>query len=315
MVTGRAIEVEKVCAGGDQPGMMRRHLSVVSAAARVCGAQTEGATIGSTRLHFSPGPIQCGDHHFFVGTGSSAVPLLQTLVPALMVAGGPSTLTVEGSTHASGAPAFDHILKTWAPALSTMGPEVKVELHRHGFFPAGGGKITAAINPGEGRTLEPLRLTERGEVSSKRATALVAHLDGKIAQRELETLEGLMSWAPEELCAEVVKDADGPGNAVLIEVVSEKITEVFSGVGSRHIRAEAVAEQAAAAALEYITAEVPVARHTAEGLIIPLAMAGKGSFCTTDLSPHTQSAIDLVHLFTDVEVAVANIRGQWHVEV
>jgi RNA 3'-terminal phosphate cyclase (ATP) len=38
-----------------KPGLMRQHLTCVKAAAEVCGAEVEGAEMGSTELVFQPG--------------------------------------------------------------------------------------------------------------------------------------------------------------------------------------------------------------------------------------------------------------------
>jgi len=313
MVTGRAIEVTDICANRPEPGLMRRHLTTVRAAAEICGADLDGAQLGSQRLYFAPGEVKAGDYSFGLGTGKSAVKLLQTLLPPLLVAEGPSTLRVQGSTHAPDSPPLESLAKTWAPLVGQMGPAVEVRGERYGFAPAGGGRVVVGVEPAA--ELTPLRLLERGEVQSKRATALVAHLGEKIGDRELETLQGMMNWGEDELEVVVLDGPAGPGNALLVELVSQHITEVFAGVGTRSLRAEVVAQNAARMARDYLAAEVPVSRHTADQLIIPMAMAGSGTFCTTALSRHTLSAIELVGQLTDLEVAVANIRGQWHVEI
>ena len=50
----------------------------------------------------------------------------------------------------------------------------------------------------------------------------------------------------------------GPGNVVLIALDSEHVTEVFAGFGEKGLRAEIVAERAAAEAKECLDAGVPV---------------------------------------------------------
>ncbi len=309
---GRAIRIDTIRAGRKKPGLLRRHLTAVRAAARICGAEVEGDAIGSQSLVFSPGPIVAGEHHFAVGGGKSAVLLLQTLVPPLLPASGRSGVTVEGSTHAPDSPSFENIARTWAPLLSSMGPRVTVTLEHHGFYPAAGGRLQAVIEPAP---LKGLRAVERGALKAKRATAIVAHLDPNIGQRELATLQQMLTWDEGALSISKVTESAGPGNALIVEVESEHITEVFTGVGERSVRAEVVAEAVADAVRDYLAAEVPVARHTASQLIVPMALAGAGAICTLPLNRHARGAIDLVHLFTNLEVAVANIRGQWHVEI
>ena len=64
-----------------------------------------------------------------------------------------------------------------------------------------------------------------------------------IAVRELAVL--MQNGIPQEKFEMLrVDDSDGPGNVVMIESSSEKVTEVFTGFGERGVKAESVAEQA-----------------------------------------------------------------------
>jgi RNA 3'-terminal phosphate cyclase (ATP) len=46
-----------------------------------------------------PGTIRAGDYRFAIGTAGSCTLVLQTLLPALLMADGPSTLHLSGGTH------------------------------------------------------------------------------------------------------------------------------------------------------------------------------------------------------------------------
>ena len=87
--------------------MMRQHLTAVQAAARISRARVEGDAIGSREITFTPSTVTPGDHHFAIGTAGSTTLLLQTVLPALMLAGGPSRLILEGGTHNPMAPPFE----------------------------------------------------------------------------------------------------------------------------------------------------------------------------------------------------------------
>ena len=71
LATGKAFRIEKVRAGRERPGLLRQHLTAVLAAAEVGGAEVQGATLGSTELAFSPGPIRAGEYRFSVGTAEA----------------------------------------------------------------------------------------------------------------------------------------------------------------------------------------------------------------------------------------------------
>jgi hypothetical protein len=102
----------------------------------------------------------------------------------------------------------------------------------------------------------------------------------------------------------------------MIEVGSGQVTEVFTAFGQRGVRAEAVAEQAVGEARRYIAAGVPVGEHLADQLLIPLAMAGGGSYVTTEPTEHTRTNIEVVRMFLDVDVRVAQTGpAAWKVTV
>jgi RNA 3'-terminal phosphate cyclase (ATP) len=90
----------------------------------------------------------------------------------------------------------------------------------------------------------------------------------------------------------------------MIEIQSEHLTEVFTSIGERGIRAEVIAEQAADEALDYLGAQAPVGEHLADQLLIPLALCAGGTFGTIRVSLHTQTNIEIVKKFLDVDIIV-----------
>src|SRR5579871_4935598 len=99
LVTGKPFRIENIRAGREKPGLLRQHLTAVLAAAEVSGAEMEGAVLGSSCLTFTPGPVRSGEYRFAVGTAGSSTLVFQTVLPALMLAGGASKLVMEGGTH------------------------------------------------------------------------------------------------------------------------------------------------------------------------------------------------------------------------
>jgi RNA 3'-terminal phosphate cyclase (ATP) len=160
LVTGKAFRIENIRAGREKPGLLRQHLAAVLAAAEVCGGEVEGAVPGSSCLTFRPGPVRPGQYRFSVGTAGSATLVFQTVLPALMLGSWPSSVEVEGGTHNMAAPPYDFLSRTFVPLVNRMGPNVSLRFERYGFYPAGGGRFSAEIQPAV--ALKPLHLGERG---------------------------------------------------------------------------------------------------------------------------------------------------------
>ncbi len=311
LLTGKAFRIDRIRAGREKPGLLRQHLTAVEAAARVGGAKVEGAEAGSKCLTFVPGPVRAGEYRFAVGTAGSATLVLQTVLPALMLASGESTLTLEGGTHNPAAPPFDFLERTFVPLLERMGPRVKLEFERYGFYPAGGGRFRAIISPVP--KLAPLELGARGEVVSRRIVAMVANLPFHIALRELETAADLLNWGPETHVKRSTKDSISPGNTVMVEIGSGEVTEMFTGFGQRGVTAEQVASGAVDEAREYLASTAAAGEHLADQLLLPMALAGAGSFTAVKLNLHARTNMEVIRRFLDVEFGCRE-SGQ-HVEV
>jgi RNA 3'-terminal phosphate cyclase (ATP) len=295
LVTGTAFTIDRIRAGRERPGLQRQHLAAVRASAEIGRAKVRGAAVGSSVLTFTPGKVSPGNYSFSVGTAGSATLVLQTVLPALLSASEPSTLTLEGGTHNAWAPPYDFLEKAFLPLLGRMGARVTTRLERRGFFPAGGGRFLVTIEPC--RALSPLELVERGKLRAQRGWSIVSALPVSIAHRELKVVERLLSIDQNRLQTVEEPHPVGPGNALVLEIESEHVTEIVTGFGEKKVSAETVAERACAEARAYLETGAPVGEHLADQLLLPLALAGAGSFVATPLSSHATTNIDVIRMF------------------
>jgi RNA 3'-terminal phosphate cyclase (ATP) len=302
MITGTPFRIENIRANRDPPGLARQHLTSVTSAAAVCGAEVDGAELRSRALTFRPGPVRPGDYSFSVGSAGSTTLVLQTVLPPLLLAAGPSTLTLEGGTHNPFAPPLDFLYRAFLPIVNRMGPRVETALEQPGFAPRGGGRLIATVQPVQ--RLSPVHIPERGPLKHRHARAVVAGIPRHVAERELTVVRQRLGWNPAECEVVELPEAYGPGNIVTLEIESEHINEVFTGVGMRGVRAEAVAEGATNSAKRYLDADVPVGDCLADQLLLPLALAGGGSYNTLALTRHSATNIEVIRRFLDVRVDV-----------
>jgi RNA 3'-terminal phosphate cyclase (ATP) len=300
LVTGQPFRMEQIRAKRQKPGLLKQHLTAVEAAKTVGCAEITGASLGSQTLEFRPGPVTPGNYRFAVGTAGSATLVLQTVLPALLTASGRSTLTLEGGTHNPMAPPFDFLDQCFLPLIQRMGSSIELELRRPGFFPAGGGRFHAKVEPV--KRLARLALLERGPIRSRRARIWNSKLAESVAQRELTVIREELKWRPEECSIETVPHPLGPGNAVVLMLETEHLTGVFTSFGERGRPAEEVARSAAGAAKAWLEANVPVDEHLADQLLLPMALAGGGSFRATQPSLHTTTNAEVIQRFLPLPI-------------
>jgi RNA 3'-terminal phosphate cyclase (ATP) len=137
LATGQSFRIENIRAKRERPGLLRQHLTAVLAASEVGGAKVEGAQLGSRNLTFVPGSVRPGNYRFMIGTAGSGTLVLQTILPALMMAPGPSHITIEGGTHNLQAPPFDFLGKVFLPIVNRLGPKNNRESEAVRFLPGG----------------------------------------------------------------------------------------------------------------------------------------------------------------------------------
>ncbi|KAF0812224.1 RNA 3'-terminal phosphate cyclase [Andreprevotia sp. IGB-42] len=304
MITGKPFRIEHIRAKRNKPGLLRQHLTAVQAAATISGATVTGALAGSQSLSFVPGAIRGGDYQFAIGTAGSCTLVLQTVLPALWFADAPSTVTVSGGTHNKAAPPADFLIRSWAPLVARMGVQQTLALQRHGFYPAGGGEVHASVQPIT--ALTPLTLLERGALQQLKAEAIVAGVSYSIAKRELDQLAKRLTDSAVPLQSEVreLSAIEGPGNALLCDVVHEQVTEVFTGFGERGVSSEAVANHVGGHVRGYLASGAAVGEYLADQLLLPLALAGGGAFTAATASSHLLTNIGVIERFLALKIQV-----------
>jgi RNA 3'-terminal phosphate cyclase (ATP) len=300
LVTGRPFRINEIRAGRKKPGLLRQHLTAVNAAAEIGNAEVQGAVRGSTELTFNPDKVRPGDYTLSVGTAGSTTLVLQSVLPALITAAGQSRLVIEGGTHNPYAPPFEFIEKCFLPCLRRMGPDCTCTLDRPGYYPAGGGKIIITVNPAA--VLKPLEINERGKALQHSARAVICHLSPQIGRRELTVMKKMLAW--EEECLRLVEmhNARGPGNVLIAELAFDQITGIFTGFGERGVPAEKVAQGVVQEIKNYLSVDAPVGKYLADQLLLPVAIAGRGSFTTLPPTTHTLTNINVIRKFLDIDI-------------
>ncbi len=286
VVTGAGFELTKVRAGRARPGLLRQHLTCVRAAAEICGAEVEGAELGSQRVVFLPGPARAGDYRFAIGSAGSASLVLQTVLPPLLLQEQPSTVSVSGGTHNSAAPPFHFLREAFAPHVG-----LELDLIKWGFYPAGGGEVRARVLPGA----RPVRITERGPLRELHGHAAISAISHKIGHGALGVFKHHLGLERGQLHFHQAPEPVGPGFACWLEARFDGGAEVFTAFGEKR-NTEDIALRAVEEFQAWQAQDVPVGEHLADQLLIPLALFG-GSVRAGPLSLHARTNLEIIERF------------------
>ena len=261
LITGKAFRLRNIRAKRSKPGLQAQHLMSVKAAAQIGQAKIRGACISSIDLTFEPGPVSPGEYHFKIGTAGATSLVLHTIYLPLALAGGESTIAIEGGTHVKASPCFDFLERTWAPYLKTLGIDIGVKLERVGFYPRGGGLIHARIAPAQ--RIGSLVTATPAAIGSATAIVGVAGLPANVGDRLAQ--RALMRLANLGLVVEMRRETwqGGPGCMLAVELPTMPAPTLLFALGERGKPAEAVADEAAGEVEAFLNAEpAGVDEHT-----------------------------------------------------
>ncbi len=312
MITGRPFCMTGIRGQRPKPGLMRQHLTCLNAACEISDGSADGAEIGATEIQFRPGKVRGGSHQFAIGTAGSTTLLLQTLLPALLGAETASTLRLEGGTHNPMAPPFEFIERVFLPVLKRMGGDVQVHLLQTGFAPVGGGAILCEVQPCA--QLQPIELHERGELLSLKLRVPIRKLSISIGGR---ILDSALSQLPcDDASVEAREEGPGRGVCCLYEATYENASEISTAFGEAQVTSEKVGRRAAKGLQHFMGSKVAVGRHLADQILIPMALAGRGSFTTIVPDDHVMTNIAVIQKFLDLTFNIQEAeRGRRVIEI
>jgi RNA 3'-terminal phosphate cyclase (ATP) len=298
LLTGQGIEIHRIRAGRSRPGLMPQHLAAVEAAKAVGRADVVGARLGSQQLCFQPRGIFAGDYHFDIGTAGATSLVLQTLALPLQFTSEASTLTINGGTHVPWSPCFHYLDRHWRPLLQAMGYRLSLELRMAGFYPAGGGCISAQVEPHGG--LRPVDLSRRGRLREIRGLAAVAGLPLHIAERMQRQVTKRLG----KTAVEVVQlPTRSPGAFLMLCARFEQAQACYVSLGKRGKLAERVADESIDQVQAMLDGEAAIDPWLADQLLLPLALVpGRSILRVERISSHLRTLADLVHRFIPVSI-------------
>ncbi len=320
-VLGTDTRIENIRARRRNPGLQAQHLTAVRALSAACRAEVQGAELGSLTLTFRPrSSPRSGEYSWDVaqarqgGSAGATSLVLQALLIPLLFAQGDSRLMLRGGTHVAWSPPFHYLQSVYLPTLQQIGAKVRVDIEQWGWYPIGGGLMTAQI-AGLGRdfsTLASLVVSDRGTLKRLSLISASSNLPAHIAQRQKAQAEKVLraeGLEPEVECIDA--PARGQGTVVFLVAEFEKARAGFTALGRRGKPAEKVADDACEQFLRYYHSGGALDQHLADQLVIPLSLVkGSSSFTTSRITQHLLTNAWVVEQFLGERVTIKGVEGE-----
>ncbi len=315
-LTAQAFKIKNIRQNRPKPGLQPQHLKSVEAAGAICRARVSDIQLHSTQLTFEPGAVAAGDYQFDIGTAGAATLVLQTVFLPLSFAASPSQITITGGTHVPWSPCYDYLELQWLPFMKRLGFDAELQLVEAGFYPKGGGKIVAKIQPV--KTVAPLQLTHRGELKKTLGISAYANLRREVAERQMnQALRMLKSRgiAPNIEIKEL--RSRGVNTMMLLLGVFERSLCCYFALGARGqpVQTGKPAEKVAAEAAESFTRFLATGgvfdEFLADQLLLPLSLAaGVSQFVTPKITQHLLTNADVIQKFLGAKISIDGKLGE-----
>ena len=286
MITGCPFRLINVRANRSKPGLRPQHLTAVRASARVCGARVDGAELGAREFHFTPGPVHGGEYQFHIGTAGATTLVLETLLPPLARAERDTRLMITGGTHVPWSPPFHYLEQVFLPSLDQLGFRCECSIGRWGWYPKGGGEITALMKSAGPHAVvylhHPFELERITAISA--SSRLPEHV--RVRQRQ-QVRSRLQKAGLQADIALMDVPALSPGSFVFLCAHGKGAVAGFSSLGARGKPAERVADEAVDELLRFLDSRSALDPYLADQILIYLAMIpGTHRIATSAVTQH-----------------------------
>lgn len=308
----KPFELSNIRKGRPTPGLKNQHLFCIKALEELSNAKTQGASLGSTALSYSPGKIKGRTLSINIGTAGSISLLLQSLIIPSTFADSKVRLKITGGTDVKWAMPFDYFTKLFLPQIKKYA-DIETKLGKRGYYPKGSGKVDIKIKPKF--NLESIKEAPKIELMDQGALIQIKGIshassdlqEANVAERQARAAKSVLNKlnCPIKIQTEYSETLSTGSGITLWAIFSKDGEEIdFNNpvilgsdcLGEKGKKAEIVGKEAAEKLISEINSEAAVDLHLADNLIPFLALIG-GRIKVSKISNHTLTNIYVCEQF------------------
>lgn len=302
-----------------QPGLRHQHLESVNTASKLCNAETEGVTLGSSELWFKPRDIISGEVRAMIGTAGSISMLLLTVLPICAFSKGNVRVhVINGGTDVRYAPTINYLKYVLLPTLERIGLQASLTIKKFGYYPKGMGEAILDITPVS--KLKSITIKEFGKITEIEGISVCTFLEKqRVAERQAETAIKILRNRGYNPKIHIVNDRSNPfqkgSSLVLWAKTDEGAILGGDAIGALNKSSEAVGREAAENLLNETELKATVDVHLADMLVPYIALANKpSSFLTRQITDHIDTNIWLSEKILNTKFKLTKTGSLYKIE-
>lgn len=274
------VRMTDIRASRPNPGLAAQHVASVQAVAELCDAEVDGLHIGSKDIVFRPGVLTGGEFEFDIGTAGSISLVLQACILPATMSKSEVRVTIRGGTDTKWSPPIDYMRIVHLPLASRLGVSCELEVLRRGFYPEGGGEVTARIYPCP--EMREIDLGDRGGFQRISGIAYAQNLpDHVVSRMKHAALKSLVDHRNVKVESDP-RSGNSTGAGIILVAEYQNTVLGESELGQRGVRAEKLGEDCASNLRESMDSGATVDEHMVDQLVPYMALAKGCSVLTAD---------------------------------
>jgi RNA 3'-phosphate cyclase len=305
VILGKPTRVTAIRAGRKAPGLRQQHASALEILRQMSHGRLDGAKVGSTEVTLHPGRAAGGSCSFNLETAASITLVLQAAVPAAALSGAKFSFDLVGGTDVPWSPTYDYFATVVRRAFAKMGIMFSCSASRRGYYPRGGGRVSAEVEPSE--SVKPLVMERPSSTLAATLTSRCSMLPRHVAQRQLDSAAANLARAGVAVAGSAVEEgeSDSPGTSVLVCAMDESRIVGADSIGARGKRAEEVGSEAADRFAAEAKSGACLDSNLAD-MVSPILALSKApsKLRVSAMTPHLETSLYVAGLFTGCKWSV-----------